>query len=90
MLIEIKRGEWTLSMIKEHVADRLHSMEAAREESVLPLAIDMQKVEELAVSIMRSHLGRGRRAQQERQAMVLRDIADELSSFPGGGVRVRV
>ncbi len=90
MLIEIKRGEWTLSMIKEHVADRLHSMEAAREESVLPLAIDMQKVEELAVSLMRSHLGRGRRAQQERQATVLRDIADELSSFPGGGVRVRV
>ena len=90
MLIEIKRGEWTLSMIKEHVADRLASMLSAKEESVLPLAIDWQKVEDLAVSLMRSHLGRGRRAHQERQATLLREIADELSSFPGGGVRVRV
>ncbi len=90
MLIEIKRGEWTLSMIKEHVADRLHSMEAARAESVLPLAIDMQKVEELVVSLMRSHLGRGRRAQQDWQATMLRAIADDLSSAAGGGVRVRV
>lgn len=89
MLIEIKGGEGTLTMIKEHVADRLRSMEAAREESILPLAIDWRKVEELAVSLMRSHLGRWRRAQQERQATMLHEIADELSSFPGGGVRIR-
>jgi hypothetical protein len=91
MLIDIKKGNWTLAMIKEHVADRLLSMQSAKEESTLPLTIDMQQVEELVVSLMRSHLGRGRRAHQERQATVLRAVADELSSFHGGGgVRVRV
>ena len=48
-------------------------------------AIDMQKVEELIVSLMRSRLGRGRRAQQEQQATLLREIADDLSSLTGGG-----
>lgn len=47
MLIEIKRGTWPLTKVKDYSEELFAGMRKAREESVLPESIDMVAVEEL-------------------------------------------
>ena len=80
MLIEIKQGKWSLARVKDHVFAWMEKMPSRREHSPLPEAIDFDKVEELAVSIMQLHLSRSRSHRDARFADSLRRLASELKS----------
>jgi uncharacterized protein len=53
MLKEIKRGGWSLERGKEYMESKMHDIEIAHEDSVLPEAIDMGSVEDLVIDIVR-------------------------------------
>jgi predicted nucleotidyltransferase len=80
MIIEIKRGKWSLARVEEHVFEWMEKMPAVLARSVLPEAIDLGRIEDLAVAIMRSHLGRSRNQRDARVADRLHLLANELTS----------
>jgi predicted nucleotidyltransferase len=55
-LLAIKRGQWTLSAVKEHARDLFAEAEKARDRSALQAGPDREGAERLLIEIVREHL----------------------------------
>jgi hypothetical protein len=60
-LLEIKRGKWPLSRVKEHAQDLFAEMQNARDASPLPEGPETQRAEALLVDILTDHLANARK-----------------------------
>jgi hypothetical protein len=55
-LLEIKRGEWPLHVIKEHAEKLFAEVREARDKSTLPEGPDREGAERLLVQLVKEHL----------------------------------
>jgi hypothetical protein len=59
-LLEIKRGEWELSRIKEHASKLFEEVREARDKSTLPDGPDRDGAEALLIRLVKEHLAGGK------------------------------
>jgi hypothetical protein len=55
-LLDIKRGKWELSWVKEHAAELFVQAKEARDKSTLPSEPDREGAEKMLVQILRKHV----------------------------------